>query len=135
KKGSRLYRYYTSMDLIRNRSTGEGAGPLRLPAGMVEEAVVSEIRRMIRAPEVAARAIAAVRQDRECFDEQAIISALGEFDQLWASLFQAEQARIVHILFERVTVDASGIAVDLRNDGLGSVIRDMMAPRREEARV
>ncbi|MDP2354907.1 MAG: recombinase family protein [Beijerinckiaceae bacterium] len=135
KKGSRLYRYYTSMDLIRNRATGGAAGPLRLPAGMVEEVVVGEIRRMVRAPEIAARAIAAVRQDGEGVDEQAIISALGEFDQLWAALFPAEQARIVHLLVERVTVDASGIAVDLRNDGLGSVVRDMMAPRGEEARV
>ncbi len=134
KKGTRLYRYYTSMDLIRNRSTGEASGPLRLPAGMVEEAVVGEIRRMIRAPEVAARAIAAVRQEGEGVDEQAIISALGEFDQLWAALFPAEQARIVHLLVGRVTVDASGIAVDLRNEGLGSVIRDILAPRQEEVR-
>jgi site-specific DNA recombinase len=134
KKGSRLYRYYTSMDLIRNRPAGDASGPLRLPAGMVEEVVVGEIRRMVRAPEVAARAIAAVRQDGEGVDEQAIISALGEFDQLWASLFPAEQARIVQLLVERVTVDASGIAVDLRNDGLGSLVRDMMAPRQTEAR-
>jgi DNA invertase Pin-like site-specific DNA recombinase len=131
KKGSRLYRYYTSMDLIRNRPAGDAPGPLRLPAGMVEEVVVSEIRRMVRAPEMAARAIAAVRQDGEGVEEQAIISALGEFDQLWASLFPAEQARIVHLLVERVTVNASDIAVDLRNDGLGSVIRDMIAPRQE----
>ena len=32
KKGSRLYRYYTSMDLIRNRATDEAKGPLRLAA-------------------------------------------------------------------------------------------------------
>ena len=51
KKGTRLYRYYASMDLIRNRPTGDDSGPLRLPAGMVEDAVVGEIRRMIRAPE------------------------------------------------------------------------------------
>ena len=50
KKGTRLYRYYASMDLIRNRPTGETSGPLRLPAGMVEDAVVGEIRRMIARP-------------------------------------------------------------------------------------
>ena len=49
-----------------------------------------------------------------------------------AALFPAEQARIVHLLVGRVTVDASGIAVDLRNEGLGSVLRDMMAPRQTE---
>ena len=40
------------MDVIRNRETGEASGPLRLPRGMVEDAVVGEIRRMIRAPEI-----------------------------------------------------------------------------------
>ena len=28
-----------------------------------------------------------------------------------------------------ITVGTSGIAVDLRQEGLGSVLRDMMAPR------
>ena len=46
------------------------------------EAVVGEIRRMIRAPEVAVRAIDAFRMESPTVDEQAIISALGEFDQL-----------------------------------------------------
>ena len=134
RKGTRLYRYYTSMDLIRGRASGEATGPQRLPAGMVEDAVVGEIRRMIRAPEIAARTIEAFRQDDQAIDEQEIVAALGEFDRLWASLFPAEQARIVHLLVERVTVGMNGISIDLRKDGLGSVVRDMITPRHEEAR-
>ena len=134
KKGSRLYRYYTSMDLIRNRATGEAVGPLRLAAGMIEGAVVGEMRRMIRAPEVAARTIEALRQENPTADEPAIISVLGSFDQLWTSLFPAEQARIVRLLVQRVTIGTEGIAVDLRNDGLGSIVRDMITPRKEEVR-
>ena len=131
KKGSRLYRYYTSMDLIRSRATGENAGPQRLPAGMIEAAVVGEIRRMVRAPEVAARTIEALRTEDGSVDERAVISALASFDQLWASLFPAEQARIVQLLVERVTIGTNGVAVDLRNDGLGSIVRDMITPRNE----
>jgi DNA invertase Pin-like site-specific DNA recombinase len=134
KKGAKLYRYYVSMDVIRNRDAGTETAPTRLAAGMVEEAVVTEVRRMIRAPEIAARAIEAFRRENQAVDEQAIVAALGEFDRLWAALFPAEQARIVHLLVERVTVGEGGIAVDLRNDGLGSVVRDMIAPRHEEAR-
>jgi hypothetical protein len=134
KKGSRLYRYYTSMDLIRNRATGGCEGPLRLPAAMVEEAVIGEIRRMLRAPKIAARTIELLREDNATADEQAIVRALGEFDRLWAALYPAEQARIVHLLVARVSVGESGIAVDLRKDGLGSIVRDMLAPRQQEAR-
>ena len=42
RKGERLYHYYTSMDLIRNRDTGSGAGPMRLAAAMVDGAVIAE---------------------------------------------------------------------------------------------
>jgi site-specific DNA recombinase len=133
KKGTRLYRYYASMDLIRNRPTGESCGPLRLPAGMVEDAVIGEIRRMIRAPEIAARTIKALREDSSTVDEKAVVKALAEFDQLWVALYPAEQTRIVQLLVERVTVGQDGIAVDLRQEGLGSVLRDMMAPRQKEA--
>jgi len=133
KKGTRLYRYYASMDLIRNRPTGDASGPLRLPAGMVEDAVVGEIRRMIRAPEIAARTIKALREGNPTVEEKAVVTALGEFDQLWAALYPAEQTRIVQLLVERVTVGEDGIAVDLRHEGLGSVLRDMMAARQTEA--
>lgn len=132
KRGTRLYRYYASMDLIRNRPTDDASGPLRLPAGMVEDAVVGEIRRMIRAPEIAARTIKLLRDESPNVDEKAVVSALGEFDHLWAALYPAEQTRIVHLLVERVTVGENGIAVDLRHEGLGSVLRDMMAPRQTE---
>ncbi len=100
---------------------------------MVEDAVVGEIRRMIRAPEIAARTINALREDSSTIDEKAVVKALGEFDQLWAALYPAEQTRIVQLLVERVTVGEDGIAVDLRQEGLGSVLRDMMSPRQTEA--
>jgi site-specific DNA recombinase len=52
---------------------------------------------------------------------------------MWTALFPAEQARIARLLVQRVTVSARGIAVDLRHDGVGAVIRDMMSARDEEA--
>jgi site-specific DNA recombinase len=131
KKGSRLYRYYTSMDLIRNRTT-DAVGPQRLAAGMVEDAVIGEIRRMIATPEIRARALAAMKSDRPDIDDKAIIAALGDFDALWASLYPAEQARIVQLLVARVTVGVAGIAVDLRHDGIGSLARQMVAPQTEK---
>jgi site-specific DNA recombinase len=133
KRRSRLYRYYTSMDLIRNRSAGPNAGPQRLAAGMVEEVVIGEMRRMIRAPEVAARTIDAFHQEAPKVDEQAIIAAVGNFDQLWDALFPVEQARIVRLLVERVTIGTQGIAVDLRSDGVGAIVRDMITPAKEDA--
>jgi len=131
KKGSKLYRYYTSMDLIRNRPT-DAEGPQRLPAAMVEDAVVGEIRRMIATPEVRARALAALKSDMPDVDDKAVIAALGDFDMLWSSLFPAEQMRIVQLLVARVTVGASGLAVDLRHDGISTLARQILEPQMEK---
>ena len=61
KKGAKLYRYYVSMDVIRNRETGEETAPMRLAAGMVEDAVVTEVRRILQTPEVVTQVIAALK--------------------------------------------------------------------------
>ena len=61
-----------------------------------------------------------------------VVAALSDFDSLWASLFPAEQARIARILIDRVIVSQQGLTVDLRTDGLSSVVRDMLAPRQKE---
>lgn len=63
KKGSRHYRYYTSMDAIRNRACEGRDSFVRLNAGMVEGAVVQHIRSLLRTPEIAARAMEAARRN------------------------------------------------------------------------
>jgi DNA invertase Pin-like site-specific DNA recombinase len=133
KKGTRLYRYYVSMDVIRNRALDENSGPLRLPAPMVEDAVIGEIHRMIRAPEITARTIAVLRREGVKVEEAAVVATLAGFERLWGALYPAEQARIVQLLVERITVGTNGIAVDLRKEGLGLVLRDMLLPAKEEA--
>ena len=132
KKGSRHYRYYTSMDAIRNRA-GEGTdGFVRLNAGMVEGAVIQHIRELLRSPEVVTRAVASAKAKDPEADETDVVTALANFDKLWESLFPAEQARTARILINRVTVSQQGLTVDLRTEGFGSIIRDMLAPRQQD---
>ena len=127
RKGKRLYHYYVSMDTLRNRETPDGAGPARLPAAMVEGVVVAEMRRLIASPEMATRVLEACRQSNEPVDERSAIEALRRFDGLWTTLFPAEQARIVRLLVDRVIVNAEGMAVDLRNNGIATLVRDLSA--------
>jgi site-specific DNA recombinase len=103
-----------------------------LAAPMVEDAVIGEIHRMIRAPEITARTIAALRREGAAVEEAAVVAALAGFERLWGALYPAEQARIVQLLVERITVSTHGIAVDLRKEGLGMVLRDMLLPAKEE---
>jgi DNA invertase Pin-like site-specific DNA recombinase len=133
KKGARLYRYYVSMDVIRNRDTGEETGPARLPTGMVEDAVVTEVRRILQTSEVVTQVLAALKRDGGVASEADGIAALHEFKALWSQLFPAEQARIIQLLVRRVTVTTAGLEVDIRREGIAGVIREMVAPRRMEA--
>jgi len=132
RKGERLYHYYTSMDLIRNRDSRCGKGPMRLAAAMVDGAVISEMRQIIRAPEVATRMIEVHRREGPPMDEHTIIAALQRFDELWEALFPAEQARIVRLVVERVTVRLDGITLDIRNNGIAALIRDLNASTSSE---
>jgi hypothetical protein len=132
KKGAKLYRYYVSMDIIRNRETGEETAPLRLAAGMVEDAVVNEVRRILQTPEVVTQVLAALKTKTADISEADALGALHEFDTLWAQLFPAEQARIVQLLVRRITVTAAGLEVDIRREGIAGVIREMFAPREME---
>ena len=88
--------------------------------------------RMIATPEVRARVLAVLKSDMPDIDGKAGITALGDFDTLWSSLFPAEQARIVQLLVARITVGVAGIAIDLRHDGIKSLARQMLAPQMEK---
>jgi len=133
RKGAKLYRYYVSMDVIRNRDTGEETAPMRLAAGMVEDAVVTEVRRILQTPEVVTQALAALKEDQAGIPEADAIAALHEFDALWAQLFPTEQARIIQLVVRRITVTATGLEVDIRREGITGVIREMVVPRDMEA--
>src|SRR3546814_5202540 len=78
KKGSRHYRYYTSMDAIRNRGYEGRDSFVRLNAGMVEGAVVQHIRSLLRTPEIAARAMEAARRNDPAMTENDVVNARSE---------------------------------------------------------
>jgi DNA invertase Pin-like site-specific DNA recombinase len=104
RKGGRCYRYYVSILTIKR---GENDGPLRrVPAGAVDQAVIDQIRRLVRAPEIVARTIRSAG-----LDPQTVGEALADFDRIWEELFPAEQARLVRLLVERVDVSEDGIRV------------------------
>jgi len=130
KKGARRYSYYVSMDVLKNRETGDETAPRRLAAGMVEGAVVGEVRRILQTPEITRHVATALKDDSSEIDASA---ALRDFQTLWNNLFPTEQARIIQLLVRRVTVTASGLEVDLRRDGIAGVVREMISPKKLEA--
>jgi hypothetical protein len=66
--------------------------------------------------------------------ETEVREALERLDPLWGELFPAEQARIVHLLVERVDVGLDGVDIRLRTEGLASLVADLRASNTEMRR-
>jgi len=96
-----------------------------------QNAIVTEVRRILQTPEVVTQVLAVLKRDQ--VSETEAIAALHDFNTLWAQLFPLEQARIIQLLVRRVTVTAAGLEVDIRREGVAGVIREMIAPRDMEA--
>jgi site-specific DNA recombinase len=120
RKAGRCYRYYVSMATIKR---GENDGLRRVPAGLVDQAVIEQVRRLVRAPEIVARTMRSAGLPAATVRE-----ALADFDRIWDELFPGEQARLVRLLVERVDVHEDGIRVRLKTEGLRNVIQDLQGP-------
>jgi hypothetical protein len=123
RKRGRLYRYYVATNVIK---TGPDACPIgRVPAAAIETAVIDQFRELVQTPGIIVATWRAAKKATESISETEIRSALISFDELWAELFPAEQARIVQLLVERIDVRTDGIAIRLNIAGLVSLVAEL----------
>ena len=124
RKNGRLYRYYVSTDAIRQ---GYSECAVRsAPAAEVEEAVVAQVRHLLRTPEIIARTWAAAkREGDEAIPERDVVTTITDLAPLWDELFPAEQARIVRLLVERIDLSPDGMQVRLRAEGLQTLVEEL----------
>ena len=122
RKAGKLYRYYVATDAIRQ---GYAECPVRsIPAVEVEEAVVAQVRHLLRTPEIIARTWAAAKTEME-LPERDVVQTVTDFAPLWDELFSAEQARIVRLLIERIDLTPDGMQVGLRAEGLHTLVEEL----------
>src|SRR5512132_1906678 len=130
RKNGRLYPYYVSTDAVRQ---GYSECAVRsVPAAEVEEAVVAQVRHLLRTPEIIARTWAAAKHERE-MPERDVVQTVTDFAPLWDELFPAEQARTVRLLVERVDLSPDGMLVRLRAEGLQTLAEDLQSQKAEAA--
>lgn len=122
KANGRTYRYYLS-----TRDTHEGPGTSglpRLPAGELEGAVVAQLRRVLRAPEMVEAMIPQAVALDPTLDAAQVTVAMTQVEQVWDQLFPAEQQRLVRLLVERVIVSPTNLELRLRPGGIGAIAAD-----------
>jgi DNA invertase Pin-like site-specific DNA recombinase len=131
-KRGQIYKYYVSQSVLKG-SAADGPEVARVPAGEIEAAVITQVRALVRQPEVIVGTWQAARTASPDLTEHAVKEALDQLDPLWDELFPVEQARIIHLLVDRVEIGASGATVRLRLEGLANLVRDLGALDRKEA--
>jgi DNA invertase Pin-like site-specific DNA recombinase len=123
RKNGRLYRYYVAQRVLKGDAAAADGIVRRVSAAEIEAAVLSQVRVLLRQPEIVVGTWRAAR--REAPTEGETQDALHRLEPLWERLFPAEQARIVRSLVERVVVGPAGADIRLRLDGLGCLVRDL----------
>lgn len=124
RRRGRLYRYYVAQGVLK----GEGGNPdivRRVSAAEIETLVTDQVRILLRQPEIVVGTWLAARAYAPELTEGDVRDALYELDPLCDELFPAERARIVQLLVERVEVGPNGADIQLRVEGLASLVRDL----------
>ena len=125
KKGGRYYRYYVNTATMK---IGRDACEVtRVAAGDIDAKVVDQVRKVLLAPEVIAQAVREVQKLAPETDEQQTIQTLQSIESVWEELFPAEQARITHVLVDRVVVSPTGIRIDMKTDGMKDLVQSVLA--------
>jgi len=89
---------------------------------------MQQVRALIRQPEIIVGTWRATQAEAPDITEAAVRDALTRLDPLWDELFPAEQARIVRLLVERVTVSDGGAEIKLNLEGLAGLARELGVP-------
>ena len=116
RKNGRLYRYYVS---TRDQKEGPDASDVKmLPAGEVEEAVLAQIRGILRAPEMVMAVWREAQKLGAGLDEALVAVAMHKIESVWEQLFPVEQQRLLRLMVERVIVTPQELQINLRPTGI-----------------
>jgi DNA invertase Pin-like site-specific DNA recombinase len=119
------YRYYISQTVLKGTASADSGIVRRIGAAEIEAVVMAQVRALVRQPEVIVGTWQAAQTETPGLTEDEVREALERLDPMWDELFPGEQARIVQLLVERVTIGPTGADIQLRVEGLAGLVRDL----------
>ena len=122
-QNGKKYRYYKPSKQLRGVCEDCPIGSIG--AGELENVVMAQLREVFVKPEIIVKTWEKARAQDASVTEQEVQNAMRAIDPIWNELFPVEQARIVNLLIERVTIQEAGIDIKFRSTGLESLARDM----------
>ncbi|NOG74016.1 recombinase family protein [Roseicella sp. DB1501] len=126
-KNGRRYCYYVAQRVLKADTVVDDGIVRRVSAAQIEGVVISQVRALLRQPEIVVGTWLAARREAPDLTEREARDALHRLDPLWDELFPVEQTRIVRALVERVVLGPAGADIRLRVEGLAGLVRDLGA--------
>ncbi len=119
KRGKR-YRYYLcySKAIGKNESCAIG----RISASEVEGSVINQILGILRRPEFI---VETIKQSTDMLNENVVIDSFKQIEKVWDELFPIEQARIISLLVQNITINPSGLNIKIFKDGLRLLSKEL----------
>jgi site-specific DNA recombinase len=73
---------------------------------------------------------AATAMDENIAEEE-VREGLQSIEAIWDHLYYKEQARLLQLFVERIRVEPEGVHIDLRTNGINSLVLDLKAATRK----
>lgn len=119
RRHGKLYRYYQAKS---DKQFGHGVTVHRqIPAGEIEETVMTHVQEALAAPELAVAVLQHAREGGAAVDEAQVVMALKRLDGVWDQLYPEEQNRLLHLLIVRVQITPKGVDIVWHDDGFTDV--------------
>jgi DNA invertase Pin-like site-specific DNA recombinase len=125
RKDGRQYRYYVAQSVLKDQEQPNPDIVRRIAAAEIEQVVLAQVRALVRQPEVIVGTWRSAQEEAPDITETEVRDALEHLEPMWEELFPGEQARLVQLLVERVTIGPTGADIKLRVEGLSSLVRDL----------
>jgi hypothetical protein len=100
-------------------------------AGDIEGIVFDQIKTFFRNPAmIVSTWKAAVAMD-DSITEEEVRERLQSIEAVWDHLYHKEQARLLQLFIERIRVEPEGVHIDIRTNGINSLVLDLKAAVRK----
>ena len=100
-------------------------------AGDLEGIVFDQIKAIFRNPAMIVSTWKATATMDDGITEEEVRKGLQSIEAVWDHLYHKEQARLLQLFVERVRVEPEGIHIDIRTNGINSLVLDLKAAARK----
>lgn len=128
------YRYYQSIQDQKVKSRASGL-PM-LPADEIENAVMEQVKRILRTSEISVDVLKALRNLNNPvtahLDEFQTSNLMATVERVWDALYPIEQHRIMHLIVQKVVVSPNRLDITFHPSGIANLVIEVAKKPIEE---